>query len=233
MAVDEQAEFRQEWGGRSYHILSKNCNHFCDAVAKRMDAVGSVNRVPAWINRLAALIASMLMIASAAQRSVDGILKCCSWRRYSHLGDSKVAVTAEGAKSSESLVAQHKEQRQQQRIRARADADAGTFPRTPVKVHVLGDRERELHKLKHSELVRRAKAAGVSEKDKDVALDSNSPKRSIISLIVSAEVAATARTGLSEKQQLVAAMHTGASNTANASDDHVEDSVNESLEVSV
>jgi hypothetical protein len=209
-----QAEFKQEWRGRSYQILYQNCNHFCDAVAKRLNKVGSVKRVPAWVNRLAVLIGAMLVVASLTQSCVDGILKCCSWRRYSYLGSPPTTTTAAGANGpgeAGSAESQPSQQPPQQRMRTRADADAGTFLRTPIKRPALGDDERELHALKHSELLRRAREIGVSQKECDEALDSSSPKRRIVALIISAK-------------------ENAAAGTAGAAGN---ESLNESLEVSV
>lgn len=44
-------EIACEYTGDSYHLLYKNCNHFCDDVSIRL--VGSA--IPCWINRLARL----------------------------------------------------------------------------------------------------------------------------------------------------------------------------------
>ncbi|MCO5571813.1 hypothetical protein L7F22_025561 [Adiantum nelumboides] len=44
-------EIANEYSGDSYHLLFKNCNHFCDDVCMRL--VGS--HLPPWINRLAKL----------------------------------------------------------------------------------------------------------------------------------------------------------------------------------
>ena len=51
----------------------------------------------------------------------------------------------------------------------------------------LGDKEIELQRCKMSELHRRAKAAGVTEEERDAAIDSGSPKRQMVALIVAAE----------------------------------------------
>lgn len=207
LTLGAQAEFKQEWSGRSYQILSKNCNHFCDAVAKRLKKEGSVKRVPAWVNRLAVLIGAMLVVASFAQRCADSILKCCSWRRYSHLGGSSPAMTTEEASGAGA----NAQSEPGQKIRTHTGADAGTFPRKPTRLPALGDHERELHALENSELLRRAKAIGVPQEECDAALDSSTPKRRIVALIISAE----------EKAATVATATAG------------NESLNESLEVSV
>ncbi|KAI5083180.1 hypothetical protein GOP47_0002923 [Adiantum capillus-veneris] len=39
----------REWPGYSYDLLSRNCNHFCDALCDRL----GVQKFPAWVNRFA------------------------------------------------------------------------------------------------------------------------------------------------------------------------------------
>lgn len=232
-AVGSQVQLKQEWGGMSYHILSKNCNHFCDEVAMRMNKLGSVKRVPAWVNRAAALIGAGIAIASAAQCCVDSIL--C--RGYSRLRGSAPATPPASTASSESQPAQEQNERP---VRVRADADAGTFPipatLSPANlVPALGDRERVLYALKNSERMELAKAAGVSEIDIDAALDSNSPKRSLVALIVSAEDKAAAAVAGDSSKRPDAAIHLKAVDTVPSNGTIVstmaEDSLNESLEV--
>ncbi|GMH19639.1 hypothetical protein Nepgr_021480 [Nepenthes gracilis] len=42
-------ELSREWPGRSYDLLSKNCNHFCDELCERL----GVPKLPGWVNRFA------------------------------------------------------------------------------------------------------------------------------------------------------------------------------------
>ncbi|OAY72203.1 uncharacterized protein LOC109713659 [Ananas comosus] len=42
-------ELGREWPGNSYDLLSKNCNHFCDAFCERL----GVPKLPGWVNRFA------------------------------------------------------------------------------------------------------------------------------------------------------------------------------------
>ncbi|KAG1362382.1 deubiquitinase DESI2 [Cocos nucifera] len=42
-------ELSREWPGDSYDLLSKNCNHFCDAFCERL----GVPKLPGWVNRFA------------------------------------------------------------------------------------------------------------------------------------------------------------------------------------
>lgn len=42
-------ELSREWPGDSYDLLSRNCNHFCDAFCERL----GIMKLPAWINRFA------------------------------------------------------------------------------------------------------------------------------------------------------------------------------------
>ncbi|KAH7427785.1 hypothetical protein KP509_10G059800 [Ceratopteris richardii] len=42
-------ELGREWPGYSYDLLSRNCNHFCDAFGERL----GVQKLPAWVNRFA------------------------------------------------------------------------------------------------------------------------------------------------------------------------------------
>eukprot|EP00245_Coleochaete_scutata_P000513 TRINITY_DN1061_c0_g1_i1.p1 TRINITY_DN1061_c0_g1~~TRINITY_DN1061_c0_g1_i1.p1 ORF type:complete len:286 (+),score=44.53 TRINITY_DN1061_c0_g1_i1:337-1194(+) len=44
-------ELSREWPGRSYDLLGKNCNHFCDAFCQKLGP--NVGRVPLWVNRFA------------------------------------------------------------------------------------------------------------------------------------------------------------------------------------
>lgn len=40
---------RSEWSGNSYELLTKNCNHFCEALAKELEC----QPTPPWLNRMA------------------------------------------------------------------------------------------------------------------------------------------------------------------------------------
>ncbi|KAF7817286.1 deSI-like protein [Senna tora] len=39
----------QDYSGNAYHLITKNCNHFCNDVCLRLTA----NSIPRWVNRLA------------------------------------------------------------------------------------------------------------------------------------------------------------------------------------
>lgn len=41
----------QEYSGNSYHLISKNCNHFCNDVCLKLTG----KSIPRWVNRLARL----------------------------------------------------------------------------------------------------------------------------------------------------------------------------------
>lgn len=41
----------QEYSGNTYHLISKNCNHFCNDVSLKLTA----KSIPRWVNRLARL----------------------------------------------------------------------------------------------------------------------------------------------------------------------------------
>jgi hypothetical protein len=43
------SELSHEWNGSSYDPLSRNCNHFCDALCERL----GVQKLPLWVNRFA------------------------------------------------------------------------------------------------------------------------------------------------------------------------------------
>ncbi|CAM6010634.1 unnamed protein product [Sphagnum balticum] len=43
------SELSREWNGSSYDPLSRNCNHFCDALCERL----GVPKLPLWVNRFA------------------------------------------------------------------------------------------------------------------------------------------------------------------------------------
>ena len=40
---------KKEWGGPRYELLTNNCNHFCEALAKELQC----KPTPAWLNRMA------------------------------------------------------------------------------------------------------------------------------------------------------------------------------------
>ena len=64
------------WGGRTYHVLTKNCNHFCADVALRLHSKGRVGRVPSWVNRAAGLGVALLNCALASQACVERAVQC-------------------------------------------------------------------------------------------------------------------------------------------------------------
>jgi len=41
----------QEYSGNTYHLISKNCNHFCNDVCLKLTG----KSIPRWVNRLARL----------------------------------------------------------------------------------------------------------------------------------------------------------------------------------
>ncbi|KAG8093803.1 hypothetical protein GUJ93_ZPchr0012g20750 [Zizania palustris] len=43
------AELAAEFSGDAYNLVSRNCNHFCDAACRRLVSA----RIPRWVNRLA------------------------------------------------------------------------------------------------------------------------------------------------------------------------------------
>ena len=54
----DSKEFREfmvriasDYNGDTYHLMAKNCNHFCNDVSVRLTGIP----IPAWVNRLAAL----------------------------------------------------------------------------------------------------------------------------------------------------------------------------------
>ena len=49
-------DLRKEWSSDSYHLLTKNCNHFCDALVRRL-VPGK--RMPAYVNRGARLLCAL------------------------------------------------------------------------------------------------------------------------------------------------------------------------------
>lgn len=58
-------ELRREWPGDAYDLLSKNCNHFCNAFCERL----GVPKVPGWVNRFAnAGDAAMVVAGNTALR---------------------------------------------------------------------------------------------------------------------------------------------------------------------
>lgn len=49
-------DLRKEWSSDSYHLLTKNCNHFCDALVRRL-VPGK--KMPAYVNRGARLLCAL------------------------------------------------------------------------------------------------------------------------------------------------------------------------------
>jgi hypothetical protein len=49
-------DLRKEWSSDSYHLLTKNCNHFCDALV-RLLVPGK--KMPAYVNRGARLLCAL------------------------------------------------------------------------------------------------------------------------------------------------------------------------------
>jgi hypothetical protein len=47
--LDLAQSMGNQWKGRSYHLLRKNCNHFTDEFSKRLVGRGA----PGWVNRMA------------------------------------------------------------------------------------------------------------------------------------------------------------------------------------
>ncbi|XP_010933984.1 uncharacterized protein [Elaeis guineensis] len=52
-------ELSREWPGDSYDLLSKNCNHFCDAFCERL----GVPKLPGWVNRFASVGDAAVVVA--------------------------------------------------------------------------------------------------------------------------------------------------------------------------
>ena len=46
-------QLQREWGGDSYDFLRKNCCHFCEEFAARLEPGLSSKNIPVWLNRLA------------------------------------------------------------------------------------------------------------------------------------------------------------------------------------
>lgn len=232
-----QIEMEAQWAGMGYHVLNRNCNHFCDALAQKLDGlkVGSVRRTPSWVNRLAALFTVLLSVSLVTQRCWECVMPV-RWggRRYSQLGSLAIKLGEEAARTSSATG------------NSAASEPRGKVIGTPIKLLVppLGDKEVELQRCKMSELRRRAEAAGVSDETMDDAIDSGSPKRQMIALIVAAEdkpssaalgeVLAEAVAGARKEWAEEGAGHTAqqpvSPETAGVAD--AEATLNESLEVS-
>ncbi|URD81470.1 hypothetical protein MUK42_03538 [Musa troglodytarum] len=59
-------ELGQAWPGHSYDLLSKNCNHFCDAFCERL----GVPKLPGWVNRFANAGDTAMLVAGNAAFSM-------------------------------------------------------------------------------------------------------------------------------------------------------------------
>ena len=59
-------ELEREWLGPSYQLLTRNCNHFCDALCGRLGAPIMRARPP-WVNRIARIGSKLIAVAAALQ----------------------------------------------------------------------------------------------------------------------------------------------------------------------
>jgi hypothetical protein len=61
------AELARDFPGDAYNLVSRNCNHFCDAACRRL--VAGRARIPRWVNRLAKIgVAFTCVIPSSGGR---------------------------------------------------------------------------------------------------------------------------------------------------------------------
>lgn len=73
---DLMEELAETYAGNTYHLISKNCNHFCNYVCLRLTG----NAIPSWVNRLAnlgflfkcVLPVQVAAVRSRAEESNDG-----------------------------------------------------------------------------------------------------------------------------------------------------------------
>ncbi|KAK8578764.1 hypothetical protein V6N13_142031 [Hibiscus sabdariffa] len=69
--------YSERYNGDTYHLIVKNCNHFCDDICQKLTG----KRVPKWVNRLAR-IGSMCncILPEGLRTSVSG-LALVAWFR--------------------------------------------------------------------------------------------------------------------------------------------------------
>jgi hypothetical protein len=65
-------ELSQEWNGSSYDPLSRNCNHFCDALCERL----GVQKLPLWVNRFANAGEAAVEAAGNTMEKVQSLIFC-------------------------------------------------------------------------------------------------------------------------------------------------------------
>jgi hypothetical protein len=66
-------EISYEYYGDSYHLLYKNCNHFCEDVCRRLLNAS----LPGWVNRLAKIGCALKPLAKLCPSSFHFALKIC------------------------------------------------------------------------------------------------------------------------------------------------------------
>lgn len=94
-------ELSREWQGESYDLLSRNCNHFCDAFCESL----GVPKLPAWVNRFANAGDTAVVVAENAAlklRQAKTEIVSASKVAYRFLSNvtSKSAATLESTKDS-------------------------------------------------------------------------------------------------------------------------------------
>jgi len=65
-------ELQISWPGNSYHVLDRNCNHFCHEFALRL---GLPKGIPGWINRLARGSSATLRFVHGVKLGVRGMFR--------------------------------------------------------------------------------------------------------------------------------------------------------------
>jgi hypothetical protein len=61
------AELANDFPGDAYNLVSRNCNHFCDAACRRLVARA---RIPRWVNRLAKIGVAFTCVIPGNGRAV-------------------------------------------------------------------------------------------------------------------------------------------------------------------
>ncbi|KAJ1413134.1 PPPDE putative peptidase domain [Sesbania bispinosa] len=111
----------QEYSGNTYHLISKNCNHFCDDVCVKLTG----KSIPRWVNRLARLVINAIAHQSPLEfptAPIKSFLQLCS---SPGLNDAKVRqVTSDRVPEGE----KRKTRSQSSRYEASTDPPLSSCP---------------------------------------------------------------------------------------------------------
>lgn len=92
-------EMSTDWAGRTYDLLARNCNHFCDEFCQRLGA----GPIPLWVNRFANFGDAALEFYDQTSEQIQILREyvySTSRNIYSFFAGSPTAVITEGQRES-------------------------------------------------------------------------------------------------------------------------------------